>query len=117
MPAFAFTLLIAGLTAGITGLLGNNDDLWRVGLFAVLTAAPLLVIRTVHASLRVSAAALADADLAGYARALDHVARGLLDVPAPPCPGNRADRHVEQVAGNVIPLRPSTENRIERKAL
>lgn len=113
MPVFAITLLMVGLSSGVIGLLGNNDDLWRAGLFAVLTAVPLLIIRTLHKSQRVSADQLAAADQTGYMRALDHVARGLLDVPTPHHDGHRA----EQVAGNVIPLRPHHTHQSERKAL
>ena len=115
MPVFAFTLLLVGLSAGVLGLLGNTDDLFGAGLFITLTAVPLLIIRTVHNSQRASADQLAEADRAGYVRALDHVARGLLDAPAPPGPGHRADG-AEQVAGNVITLRPHNTDRPERKA-
>ncbi|MFF5495729.1 hypothetical protein [Streptomyces aquilus] len=114
MPLFAFALLMVGLSSGVIGLLGNNDDLWRAGLFLVLTAVPLIIIRTVHNSQRATADQLAAADNAGYMRALDHVARGLLDVPAPRRGGHR-DR-AEQVAGNVITLRPRQTDRPERKA-
>lgn len=115
IPVFAVALLMAGLSCGVLGLLGDNDDLWRVGLFLVLTAVPLLIIRTVHNSQRLSAEQLADADNAGYMRALDHVARGLLDAPAPRRGGNRDSD--EQVAGNVITLRPHHTHQSERKAL
>ncbi|CAM5489635.1 hypothetical protein SROCM77S_03971 [Streptomyces rochei] len=116
MPVFAVALLMAGLSFGVLGLLGNNDDLWRAGLFLVLTAVPLLIIRTVHNSQRVSADQLTNADNAGYMRALDHVARGLLDVPPTPRRGGNRDRD-EQVAGNVITLRPHHTHQSERKAL
>ncbi|MGW0686516.1 hypothetical protein ACWD2L_24485 [Streptomyces sp. NPDC002754] len=115
MPVLAIALLLVGLSAGVMGLLGTNDDLWRVGLFCVLTAVPLFVIRAVHNSQRVSREQLEAADQAGYIRALDHVARGLLDVPQSPHGGRRTDR--EQVAGNVITLRPHHIHQPERKAL
>ncbi|KUM71577.1 hypothetical protein AB0937_11875 [Streptomyces sp. NPDC047880] len=114
MPVFAISLLMVGLSTGVIGLLGSNDYLWQAGLFLVLAAVPLLVVRTIYKSQRVSADQLADADRAGYVRALDHVARGLLDVPSPRG-GNRAD-HDERVAGNVITLRPHHTDRPERKA-
>ncbi|MEV7991597.1 hypothetical protein AB0O67_06685 [Streptomyces sp. NPDC086077] len=114
MPVFAITLLMVGLSCGVIGLLGNNDDLWRAGLFMVLTAVPLLIIRAVHNSQRVSEDQLTAADQAGYMRALDHVARGLLDAPAPRRGGHR-DR-AERVAGNVITLRPHQSTAPERKA-
>ncbi|MCX4824213.1 hypothetical protein OG883_31025 [Streptomyces sp. NBC_01142] len=103
-----------GLAAGVLGLLCNNDDLWRVGLFVVITATPLIIIRTVHTSQHATAHQLAEADNAGYRRALEHVARGLLDAPAGPTPGKR--NRAEQAAGNVIPLRPQHLRQAERKA-
>lgn len=114
MPVFAITLLMVGLSCGVIGLLGNNDDLWRAGLFMTLTAVPLLIIRAIHNSQRVRDDQLIAADQAGYMRALDHVARGLLDVPTPRRGGHRD--HVEHVAGNVITLRPLHEEQPERKA-
>ncbi|PJN40483.1 hypothetical protein CG747_12475 [Streptomyces sp. CB02959] len=114
MPVFVFTLLVVGLSAGVVGLLGGDDDFFSAGLFLTLTAVPLIITRTVHNSHTVTAHQLAEADRAGYHRALDHVARGLLDAPAPPDPGHRAT--AEQVAGNVITLRPRPTRPIERKA-
>ncbi|MGX1912439.1 hypothetical protein ACWIID_26775 [Streptomyces phaeochromogenes] len=114
-PAFAVLLLMAGQSAGVLGLLGNNDALWQAGLFITLTAVPLLIVRTVHNSQQATADQLADADRTGYVRALDHVARGLLDAPTPPEPGHREDR-AEQDAGNVITLRPNLVRPIEREA-
>ncbi|WP_275463342.1 hypothetical protein [Streptomyces noursei] len=114
MPMAISTLFLVGLSAGVVGLLGHNDDLFSAGLFLTLTAVPLIVTRAVRNSHRVTAHQLAEADRAGYYRALDHVARGLLDTPAPPDSGHRAT--VEQVAGNVITLRPLPDRPIERKA-
>jgi hypothetical protein len=114
-PAATAPLLLAfGLAAGVAGLLGDNDDLWQTGLFVVLTAVPLLITRAVRDSQRLTAQQLAEADNAGYRRALEHVARGLLDAPAPPTPRRRQVR--EQVAGNVITLRPHHCPQVERKA-
>lgn len=114
-PASAVALLMVGHAAGVLGLLGENNALWQTGLFITLTAIPLLIVRTLHNSQRATADQLADADRAGYVRALDHVARGLLDAPIPPEPGRREDR-AEQDAGNVITLRPNPVRRVERKA-
>lgn len=114
-PALAVLLLMVGQSAGVLGLLGDNDSLWQAGLYITLTAVPLLIVRTVHNSQQATADQIADADRAGYVRALDHVARGLLDAPAPPEPGNREDR-AEQDAGNVITLRPNLVRPIEREA-
>ncbi|QCX77639.1 hypothetical protein C9F11_20020 [Streptomyces sp. YIM 121038] len=114
-PALAIALLVKGLFTGGIGLLSGNDALWQVGLFFLLSAVPLLIIRTVHTSQRATADQLDAADRAGYARALDHVARGLLDAPTPPHGGNRNHR-AEQAAGNVITLRPHHIGQPERKA-
>ncbi|WP_405955821.1 hypothetical protein [Streptomyces phaeochromogenes] len=114
MPAFTITLLMVGLSTGVIGILGRNDHVFRAGLLLTLTALPLLIVRTVHNSQSVSAEQLAEADNAGYVRALDHVARGLLDVPAPR--GGHHNDRAEQVAGNVITLRPHHRSQPERKA-
>ncbi|MEV7205753.1 MULTISPECIES: hypothetical protein [unclassified Streptomyces] len=115
MPVFAFTLLLVGLSAGVLGLLGKADDLWRAGLFIVLTAVPLFIVRAVHTALRVNADRIDAAERVGYQKALEHVALGLLDAPTPPNGGHYTDR-AEQVEGNVIALRPRHVDRPERKA-
>ncbi|KAA6215546.1 hypothetical protein CP973_00155 [Streptomyces albofaciens JCM 4342] len=116
MPAATAPALLAiGLALGVVGLLVDNDDAWQVGLFIVITAVPLLITRAVRDSQRVTADQLAEADNAGYRRALEHVARGLLDQHTAPPKGGRPC-HVEQVAGNVITLRPHHTDRPERKA-
>ncbi|MFB8415407.1 hypothetical protein ACFC63_07820 [Streptomyces albidoflavus] len=105
----ALALLLAGLALGVLGLLGQNADLWACGVFSVLTAVPLLFLRAVHNAQQLSEDQLAEAERAGYRRALEHVARGLLDGDHPPSPGHRA---TEQDAGNVIHMRcPSTQHR------
>ncbi|MEW1774710.1 hypothetical protein [Streptomyces sp. NPDC086777] len=114
-PAFAVLLLLMGQSAGVLGLLGDNDSLWQAGLFITLTAVPLLIVGAVHNSQQATADQLADADRAGYLRGLDHVARGLLDAPTPPEPGHREDR-TERTAGNVVTLRPNLVRPTERKA-
>lgn len=117
LPIAPLVLLGAGIAMGTIGLLGDNDDVWRCGLFLTVTAMPLLVIRAVREAQRVTADQLAQADQAGYRRALDHVARGLLDqYTAPPTPGTRVPA-AEQATGVVIPLRPTVYTRQERKAL
>lgn len=117
MPALALILLGTGLAAGVLGLLGENIDVFRCGIFVTVTSLPLLILRTLRDSQYVSAYQLAEADNAGYRRALDHVARGLLDQHTSPTPrgGDRAT--AEQVAGNVIHIRPLPYEGEERKAL
>ncbi|MWA12596.1 hypothetical protein [Streptomyces sp. BA2] len=117
MPALALILLGTGLAAGVLGLVGDNIDVFRCGIFVTVCSLPLLILRTLRESQHVSAHQLAEADKAGYRRALDHVARGLLDNHTAPTPqgGDRAT--VEQVAGNVFHIRPLPYKGEERKAL
>ncbi|MFD5057396.1 hypothetical protein [Streptomyces sp. NPDC058394] len=83
-PAYlALGLFVTGLAAGVLGLLGQNDDLASCGIFLTIASLPLFIIRTVRDAQRANADQLAAADIAGYQRALDHVARGLLEPPSP----------------------------------
>ncbi|MEU8990001.1 hypothetical protein AB0C98_26820 [Streptomyces sp. NPDC048558] len=111
----AYAPLGTGLTTGVIGLLARSDTLIASGILLTLAGLPPLIIRTLRNSHRATAEQLTEADHAGYHRALDHVARGLLDAPTPPTPGHRADR-AEQDAGNVITLRPNDVRPAERKA-
>ncbi|MGW7514819.1 hypothetical protein ACWGJ2_04425 [Streptomyces sp. NPDC054796] len=116
MPALSLALLAAGVTTGLLGILGNNTDVSGAGLFLTLVAVPLVIARIIRGAQTVTADQLAEADRAGYQRALDHVARGLLDQHTAPTPGGRVTP--EQTAGNVIhiyPYPPATY-REERKA-
>ncbi|WP_371652468.1 MULTISPECIES: hypothetical protein [unclassified Streptomyces] len=114
-PVPAVVLLGLGITTGALGLLDNSDDQTIGGIFLTITAFFLITLRALRNAHRLSAHQLAAADNAGYRRALDHVARGLLDQHAsPPRGGHPAER--EQAAGNVITLHPTTSD-TERKAL
>ncbi|WP_282792055.1 hypothetical protein [Streptomyces sp. CC224B] len=116
MPAFAVALLALGLSAGIYGILSDHDNTAMCGALTVLTAVPLLIVHTVHNAQRLNAHQLAEAENAGYRRALDHVARGLLDQhTAPPNGGQPAGDGDEQAPGNVVTLRPHTSHS-KRKA-
>jgi hypothetical protein len=101
---------------GVLGMLGKNDDIERCGIFLTLTAIPLLVIRAIRETQNLNAAQLAEADNAGYVRALDHVARGLLDQNTAPSPQGGDRAVAEQATGNVITLRPHQHRQSERKA-
>ncbi|WP_399087965.1 hypothetical protein ACGH2B_12345 [Streptomyces sp. BBFR2] len=102
---------------GLLGLLSHDSNtVMNVGIIMGLVAVPGIVAASVDRAHRVADDQLAASHRAGYELALDHVARGLLDAPAPPSPGRRDD-HAEQVAGNVIPLRPHPIQQSERKAL
>ncbi|CAM3459696.1 MULTISPECIES: hypothetical protein [Streptomyces] len=102
-----------GLTAGIYGLLVDLDEAVQVGVILSIAAVPLLVIRAIRATHHATADQLAQAEREGYRMALDHVARGLLDQHTPPNPGRGLA--VEQVAGDVIHIRPVAPNTWEEK--
>lgn len=116
LPATSLALTSAGIAAGTLGMLRDHDDMMRAGIFLAVLAIPLIVIRTIRQAHEVSAAQLAEAENTGYRRALDHVARGLLDQNTAPCPSPGAREGVEPAAGNVIRIRPLPEGE-ERKAL
>ncbi|MFZ3569241.1 hypothetical protein ACNYS0_20025 [Streptomyces sp. BH034] len=90
-PTLALGALIVGVTAGMLGLLFDNEgDLTRAGILIVLAAIPPFTIWQSQRAHRNSADQLADAHEAGYRLALEHVARGLLDQhTAPPDDGER----------------------------
>ncbi|MGI5450548.1 hypothetical protein ACQEVM_38385 [Streptomyces sp. CA-243310] len=116
LPATSLALFSVGIAAGILGMLRNHDNLMRTAIFLVLLAMPLIVVRTIRQAHEVSAEQLADAENTGYRRALDHVARGLLDQDTAPCPSPGVRKGVEPAAGNVIRIRPLPDGE-ERKAL
>ncbi|MGW5673970.1 hypothetical protein ACWEV4_02565 [Streptomyces sp. NPDC003860] len=104
-----------GLATGFIGLATDTSGLAYLGVLSVLSAVPPLIISATRNATRVRDYQLAEADRAGYARALDHVARGLLTPPtAPPSGGQSEESILQQVAGVVIPLRRTDIE--ERKA-
>ncbi|MGF0176684.1 hypothetical protein ACQF36_41400 [Streptomyces sp. Marseille-Q5077] len=118
LPWLANSLFLAGLTVGALGLHPENQDTGAAaaGFFIAIAALPAVIAWLLGRNQRVADAQLSTAHRVGYQQALEHVARGLLDQPtAPPNPGERLPG--EQAAGNVIQLRPSTDDRSERKAL
>ncbi|MGW9041216.1 hypothetical protein ACWGQL_01420 [Streptomyces lydicus] len=116
MPVIAaYVPLGAGITTGVLGILGKNHDLRGIGVFIIVAGIPPLMVHTLRVSQRVAAHQLAEADNAGYWRALDHVARGLLDQGAVPPNGGHPAKS-EQVAGNVITLRPNPDDKPKRMA-
>jgi hypothetical protein len=117
LPALTLALLGAGIVIGAFGLLGGNDSLMRRGIFLTLIGMPPLIAHTVHNAHRVTADQLAEADNAGYRRALDHVARGLLDQHTAPPPRGGDYATPEHTADNVIHICPLPHKREEKKAL
>ncbi|MEV4036405.1 hypothetical protein [Streptomyces umbrinus] len=116
-PVFALFLIGTGVATGVIGLLGTNDEVTVSGLLMTLTGLPMLIVTTIQNSHRVADYQLAEADTAGYRRALDHVARGLLDQHTAPHPSGGEYATVEHAAGNVIQLRPTHHKGEEQKAL
>ncbi|WP_405561881.1 hypothetical protein [Streptomyces sp. NBC_01180] len=113
--AFAYALLATGLTFGVLGILGDNDPIWRTGLFLVLPGVTLVAVGTLRGMHHATADEKSDMFNAGYQLCADHVARGLLNQPpAPTDSGHRAG--CGEQASNVIPLRRTTHIP-ERQAL
>ncbi|MFD8005714.1 hypothetical protein [Streptomyces mirabilis] len=118
LPWLANTLLLAGLSTGALGLHPKYQDTGAAsaGFLLTLAAIPAVIAWLLGRNQQATDDQLNAAHRAGYQMALEHVARGLLDHPtAPPNPGERSEN--ERAAGNVIPLRPPTDKRSERKAL
>lgn len=114
MPAT--TLATFGLAAGIVGLVTNISGIAYLGVLSILGSVPPLIISATRTAARVSAHQLAEADQAGYRRAMDHVARGLMNPPpATPLGGPGLEETIQQqvhrAAGEVIPLRPHIDHR------
>ncbi|MGY4990935.1 hypothetical protein [Streptomyces nigrescens] len=116
LPGLTLALLGAGIVMGAFGLLGGNDGTMRRGIFLTLIGMPPLIAHTVHNAHRVTADQLAEADNAGYRRALDHVARGLLDQHTAPPPRGGDHAPAEYTAGNVIHICPHPHRREEKQA-
>ncbi|MFF9262034.1 hypothetical protein [Streptomyces longwoodensis] len=108
-------LLVIGTVGGAAGMITGHEDAGWIGLALTALALPVTIGLSVRAAQQASEAQLAEADNAGYRRALDHVARGLLNAPVAPTPGHPEDR-AEQAADNVTALRPHAAHPIERKA-
>jgi hypothetical protein len=107
-------LLVIGTVGGAAGMITGHEDAGWVGLALAALATPVSIGLSVREAQQAAEAQLADAYNAGYRRALDHVARGLLSTPVAPTPGHPEDR-AEQATNNVIALRPPAHP-IERKA-
>ncbi|MEU3712924.1 hypothetical protein, partial [Streptomyces catenulae] len=90
LPACAIALLISGIAVALIGLIGDSRNaVMNVGIIMGLVAVPGIVAASVDRAHHIFDDQLATSHRAGYELALDHVARGLLDAPAPPNPGRR----------------------------
>ncbi|MFB6846244.1 hypothetical protein ACFCXS_15465 [Streptomyces sp. NPDC056373] len=84
--AVGLALLIAATLIGGIGLIVDRDDIMRGAILATVPAAAGVVIGAMRKQQNVTDDQLAAAHAAGYALALDHVARGLLDQHRAPAP-------------------------------
>ncbi|MEU9141675.1 hypothetical protein AB0D33_38045 [Streptomyces sp. NPDC048404] len=112
----AYALLTSGILCGALGTYLHHPDLARVGVLLAVVAIPGYA-RLNH---QASAEMIRRAELTGYMRALDHVARGLLDQNSTgqPGPGDRAELHADNVIPlySTVPIRHPAPER-QRKAL
>jgi hypothetical protein len=94
----AYTCFACGLLFGGLGTYHDNITLARTGLLFAVLSIPLYA-RMYH---QLREEQIEQAETAGYMRALDHVARGLLDQNrhGEPGPGDNLDTRPD----NVIPL-------------
>ncbi|HEY1179127.1 MAG TPA: hypothetical protein VGF17_23480 [Phytomonospora sp.] len=90
LSALGIALFALGLTIGGTGLALMAEHLVRAGVLISVPGATALVCGAIRHERQTDTDRLADAHRAGYALALDHVARGLLDQPHAPAPDGAA---------------------------
>lgn len=114
LAAIGITLFTCGLTTGLIGLSIGDRDLTVSGVLASVPAATAIVVAVLRQQHTATENALADAHRAGYALALNHVARGLFAPPATPRPGPGTPHRAED---NVIRLYLPAGEPPERKAL
>ncbi|MEU2120044.1 hypothetical protein ABZ567_31405 [Streptomyces sp. NPDC016459] len=86
-PALAGTLFVAAFVTGATGWVTSTAPLTDAGLLGLLTAVPLMYWVMITRSHEVTDEQIAQAEARGYVKAIDHVGRGIIDVPPTPSPG------------------------------
>ncbi|MET7760430.1 hypothetical protein ABZT27_37985 [Streptomyces sp. NPDC005389] len=80
-------LFATSLTAGVTGWVTSTAPLTDAGLIGLLAAVPLMYWVMITRTHEVTDEQITQAEARGYVKALDHVGRGIIDVPIPPSPG------------------------------
>ncbi|MFJ5143269.1 hypothetical protein [Streptomyces sp. NPDC088707] len=87
VSALTAGLFATSLTAGVTGWVTSTAPLTDAGLLGLLAAVPVMYWVMITRTHETSAEQLDQARKEGYVKALDHVGRGIIDVPRPPSPG------------------------------
>lgn len=105
LTTVGFTLLALGVATGGLHLFAVGDNLGRLGVLISICGATALCVGAIRHQLAVTDDQLAAAHTAGYALALDHVARGLLDQPTAPTGGGRGDDQLANVRALPAPRR------------
>ncbi|MFJ8899994.1 hypothetical protein [Streptomyces sp. NPDC102370] len=111
--AIARAALAVTVASSVAGLALDNGFVSRAGILLTVATLPAVCRYQIRQATRVRDRQLTEAHRAGYVLALDHVARGLLDVPAAPSPGPGT---TPLAPANVILLHPLVADPLERKA-
>jgi hypothetical protein len=105
LSALGISLLALAMSLGGYAYVTDLDDLAPIGILVSVPAATALVVGTLRTQATVTDDQLAAAHAAGYALALDHVARGLLDQHTAPTGGGRNDGQLAEVRALPAPRR------------
>ncbi|MFF5790211.1 hypothetical protein ACFY8P_35225 [Streptomyces sp. NPDC012693] len=116
-PGLTITLFVAALATSVTGWATSTAPLTDAGLIGLLAAVPLMYWVMITRTHEVTAEQIAQAEARGYVKALDHVGRGVIDVPPPPSPGQCEECGRDLSPADVISLnarrRPDANTTIE----
>lgn len=106
------TSLALGVATGGLHFFIGGDDLVRFGVLMSICGATAFCVGVLRRQLAINDDQLAAAHAAGYALALDHVARGLLDQPTAPTGGGRGDDQLAEVRALPAPRRATDERAV-----
>lgn len=119
-PAITASLFLVALAVGATGWATGAEPLTEAGTLGTLAAVPVMYWVMINRTHEITDTQLAAAEQRGYLAALDHVDRGLIDVPPPPSPGQCVRCGSDQSPGDVISLadhrRPAITPKEKRNA-
>ncbi|MFE7516140.1 hypothetical protein ACFU8I_33645 [Streptomyces sp. NPDC057540] len=118
-PIVTGTFFTASLAVGVAGWATSTAPLTDAGLLGLLAAVPLMYWVMITRTHEVTDEQIAQAEARGYVKALDHVGRGIVDVPVPPSPGLCEDCGRDLSPADVVSLNarrrpannPTEENR------